>query len=97
MLIIISHSITQQYRAAASASDTARQTHIPAQSLNKALLQFAADSKLELIVKADKLRGFNSSGLDGNMTSAQALTQLLEGSGMNWAATLYGASTSRLH
>ncbi len=68
----------------ASAGDTAKHYHIPAQPLSNALLQFAEDSKLELIVKSDKLRGFNSGGLDGNMTSAQALSKLLQGSGMTY-------------
>ncbi|WP_411727769.1 hypothetical protein [Methyloglobulus sp.] len=61
----------------ASAGDAARQYHIPAQSLNNALLQFAADTNLELIVKADELRGFKASGLDGNLSPSQALTRLL--------------------
>ncbi|NOS74062.1 MAG: TonB-dependent receptor, partial [Methyloglobulus sp.] len=68
----------------ANAGDTAKQYHIPAQPLSNALLQFAEDSKLELIVKAEKLHGFNSVGLDGNMTSAQALSKLLQGSGMTY-------------
>jgi iron complex outermembrane recepter protein len=68
----------------ANAGDTANHYHIPAQPLSSALLQFAEDSKLELIVKADKLRGFNSGGLDGSMTPAQALSQLLQGSGMTY-------------
>jgi iron complex outermembrane recepter protein len=68
----------------ASADDTAKHYHISPQQLSNALLQFAEDSKLELIVKADKLRGYNSGGLDGNMTSAQALSQLLQGSGMTY-------------
>jgi iron complex outermembrane recepter protein len=70
--------------SAANAGDVAKPYHIPAQPLSNALLQFAAESKLELIVKSDKLRGFKSSGLDGSMTPAQALSQLLQGSGMTY-------------
>jgi iron complex outermembrane recepter protein len=70
--------------SAANAGDAAKPYHIPAQPLGGALLQFAAESRLELIVKSDKLRGFKSAGLDGNATTAQALSQLLQGSGMTY-------------
>lgn len=65
--------------SAANAGDVAKQYHIPAQPLSNALLQFAEDSKLELIVKSDKLRDFKSEGLDGSATPAQALSKLLQG------------------
>jgi iron complex outermembrane recepter protein len=65
-----------------SADNGSRQYHIPAQPLNSALMRFASDSNLELLYTADKLRAFKTVGLDGNMTPAQALSQLLQGSGM---------------
>ena len=67
-----------------ASADDARQYHIPAQSLNNALLKFSADSGVEILFAADKLRGFNSGGLDGNATPAQALSKLLQGSGMTY-------------
>lgn len=67
-----------------SADTSTRQYHIPAQPLNSALMRFASDSNLELLYTADKLRAFQTAGLDGSMTPAQALSQLLQGSGMSY-------------
>lgn len=66
------------------AGDTTRHYQIPAQSLNNALMRFAADSNLELVFSADKVRGLSAVSLDGTMTAAQALTRLLQGSGMTY-------------
>jgi iron complex outermembrane recepter protein len=68
--------------ANALADGNARQYNIPAQSLNNALMQFAADSNLKLLFTADTVRSINTDGLNGNMTSSQALSKLLQGSGM---------------
>jgi iron complex outermembrane recepter protein len=57
---------------------------IPPQSLNNALMQFAADANLKLLFPADKVRGIQSEGISGSMTTAQALSQLLQGSGMDY-------------
>jgi iron complex outermembrane recepter protein len=66
------------------AGDATRHYKIPAQSLNNALMRFAADSNLELVFTADKVRGLTANRLDGTMTAAQALTRLLQGSGMTY-------------
>ena len=58
--------------------------NIVAQSLNNALMQFAADSNLELIFNADMVRGLNAKRLAGNMTPAQALNLLLQDSGVTY-------------
>ncbi len=58
--------------------------NIPAQSLNDALLKFAADSNLELVFSADNLRGLNAGPLLGTMTPEQALQQLLNKSGLGF-------------
>lgn len=68
----------------AAADDAARQYKIPAQSLNNALMKFAADSNLELIFSADTVRSLNAKALDGTMTPEQALGQLLQGSGYTY-------------
>jgi iron complex outermembrane recepter protein len=65
----------------AFADDATQQYKIPAQSLNNALMKFAADSNLELIFSADTVRSLNAKSLDGSMTPEQALGQLLQGSG----------------
>ncbi|QPK65543.1 TonB-dependent receptor [Methylomonas sp. LL1] len=57
---------------------------IPAQSLNNALLQFAADAHLELVFSADLVRGFEAGHLIGAMTPEQALQSLLKDSGLGY-------------
>jgi len=68
----------------ALAADTARDYRIPAQSLNDALMQFAADSGLEVVFNPDGIRGLNANSLNGRMTPADALDRLLQGSGYTW-------------
>jgi len=68
----------------AIAGDNTRHYHIPAQSLNNALMQFAADSHLELMFTAEKIRGLRTDSLDGNMIPAQGLSRLLQGTGMTY-------------
>jgi iron complex outermembrane receptor protein len=68
----------------ATAGDNTRQYHIPAQSLNNALMQFAAESHLELMFAAEKIRGLRTDALDGDMTPSQALSRLLQESGMTY-------------
>jgi len=57
---------------------------IPAQSLNNALLQFAAEAKLALIFSADMIRGMQAEALQGEMTAEQALNRLLQNSGFSY-------------
>jgi iron complex outermembrane receptor protein len=66
---------------------SAEQLHhynISEQSLNDALLQFAADSKLELIFATDRVRGIKVNTLIGKMTAKQVLEILLKGSGNSY-------------
>ena len=58
--------------------------NIPAQSLNDALIKFAADSKLELIFSADMVRGTYVGKLKGRMSVEKALRALLENSGFGY-------------
>lgn len=67
-----------------ASADDAKQYHIPAQSLNNALLKFSAVSGVETLYAVDKMRGLNSNALEGSMTPTQALTRLLQGSGMTY-------------
>lgn len=68
----------------ALASGATQHFNIAAQSLNNALMRFAADADLELIFNADMVRGCNAKSLIGNMTPAQALTQLLQDCGVTY-------------
>jgi iron complex outermembrane recepter protein len=68
----------------AGADQSGKHYRIPAQSLNTALLRFAADSDVEILYDTDQMRGLSSNGLDGNATPTQALSKLLQGSGMTY-------------
>jgi iron complex outermembrane recepter protein len=68
----------------ANAQDNPQHYRIPAQSLNNALMQLAAEANLELVFPADNVLGLNTAGLDGTMTVNQALTRLLQGSGITY-------------
>ncbi|WP_347988608.1 TonB-dependent receptor [Methylomonas sp. AM2-LC] len=83
----------------AFADETTRPYHIPAQALDTSLLRLAADTGLEILFTADQIRGMTGNSLDGNLTTKQALDQLLKGSGYTYrfidehTVTLEKAST----
>jgi iron complex outermembrane recepter protein len=72
----------------ATASEaTARHYAIPSQSLNDALIRFAAESNVEIVFSADWVRGIDSPNLDGDFTAEQALQRLLQGSCFSYRFT----------
>lgn len=74
------------------AAEVRHHFNIPAQSLNNALVKFAADTKLAVIFSADTVRGISVGELQGQMTAEQALSRLLKDTGYTYrfidAATL---------
>jgi len=60
------------------------QYDIPVQSLNNGLVQFAADSNLEILFTVDKIRHIKSNAIKGEMTLQQALQHLLKNSGFTY-------------
>ncbi len=66
------------------ATERVRDYHIPAQSLNNALVQFVAETNLELLFSADLLRGRKADALTGQLTKDQALKQLLQNTGYTY-------------
>jgi len=68
----------------ALANGSTKHYNIAAQALNNALMRFATDANLELIFNADMVRGLNAKPLMGNMTPAEALTRLLQDSGLTY-------------
>lgn len=68
----------------AGADEAVRHYRIPAQALDSGLLRLAADSGLEILFTADKVRGITGNTLDGSMTPAQGLSRLLQGTGMTY-------------
>ena len=55
---------------------------IAAQPLPKALLEFSRQSNVDVIVPADLVRGKRSAPVAGDMPAVEALTRLLQGSGL---------------
>ncbi|MDO9105927.1 MAG: TonB-dependent receptor [Methylovulum sp.] len=68
----------------ANADEAARHYRIPLQSLDSGLLRLAADSGMEILFTANQVRGVTGNGLEGDMTPAQALSTLLQGSGVTY-------------
>lgn len=73
-----------QTQAQASSAQV-RAYDIPAQDLNRALLDFAQSSELQLVYDADWVRGRRSGALKGRYTPAQALERLLDGTGIGYS------------
>src|SRR5262245_13420854 len=57
---------------------------IAAQSLPAALIQFSQQANLQIVTSGRSLIGVQSKGVSGNYSVAQALDQLLEGTGFSY-------------
>jgi iron complex outermembrane recepter protein len=72
----------------AHAADSAPRTfQIAAQSVSAALRQFAAQSDLQMIFTETDVGGAKTGGVTGTKTVRQALTELLRGTGLEFAFT----------
>jgi iron complex outermembrane recepter protein len=70
---------------AADPNDTARKpTHIPAQELGPALKQLADDRELHLLYFSDTVRNLRTAGASGELSAEEALTALLNGTGLSF-------------
>lgn len=58
--------------------------NIPAGSLSSALVSFSAQSRIQVTSQAPTLAGHTTTGLHGQFTSSEALTRLLQGSGLSY-------------
>lgn len=61
---------------------TRKQTSIDAQALEPALRAFARERKLSLVFVQEDLRGLSTPGAIGELTAQEALTRLLQGTGL---------------
>ncbi len=74
-------------------------THIPAESLGTALKSFAQERNLQILYFSDAVRDVHTGGAVGQLTTDEALTQLLSGTGLTYryvsdkAITILPAST----
>jgi len=61
-----------------------RSTHIQAQGLGPALRELAKEHGFQLVYRAELVRDLNTSGATGELTTEDALTQLLQGTGLKY-------------
>ena len=57
---------------------------ITSQPLNAALAQFSSQASLQLVVSADNVRQYQSVTLNGSLSNEDALSRLLEGTGLTY-------------
>src|SRR5690242_13838348 len=77
--------------AVAAQADVAKSLDIPGGDLVAALSALAKQSGVELIYRADQLRGVRTKGVKGTLTAQDALAQLLKDSGFAMRRDASGA------
>lgn len=82
--LIVAFVLSAGLSQAVFAAPQAIEYNIPAQSLNNALIKFAAETKLALIFSADMVRGIRVQAIKGTMTTEQALNMLLNNTGFSY-------------
>ncbi|RUO74483.1 TonB-dependent receptor [Pseudidiomarina sediminum] len=87
---------------AAEATAATFEINLPAQATSSALLQLAEQTNSQIIFAPDLARNKSSDALQGNFSVAQALTQLLDGTGLSFEQqdqrtfVITSASSSRM-
>jgi len=66
---------------------------IPPSDLQSALLQLASQADVQVVANAEDTRGLSTKGLSGNFSIQEALTRLLEGSGLQYKLDSAGTIT----
>jgi iron complex outermembrane receptor protein len=61
-----------------------RPTNIPAQGLGPALQTLAKDRGFQVVYESDQINSLRTQGASGDLTSEEALTQLLSGTGLTY-------------
>src|SRR3546814_19612588 len=76
--------IPQAAQAQTGGDAGVREFNIPPRALSEALADFGRQSGMQVNADADDLRGRSSPGVSGRMSSAQALSRILAGTGLPW-------------
>ena len=87
LALLLGQALPSQAAALDKGHAVAQQQHhfdIPSQALDTALLRFAEQAGLQVSVDSQLLRTRHSPALHGRYSVAQALQQLLAGSGLSW-------------
>jgi len=66
-------------------TEEAKKFAIPASTADKSLKQFAAQSGVEVVYPAEVVRGVRTPEVKGEMNPTEAMTRLLEGTGLAMA------------
>ncbi|WP_421997914.1 TonB-dependent siderophore receptor [Reyranella sp.] len=91
--LVDGRSVLAQEAPAAGPASRVRSFDIGAQSLADALAQFGRQSGLQVSVHGDLVRGLTTPGVNGTMSSQQALSQLLAGTGLVFSISGGGTVT----
>lgn len=82
--LLVDGGIMRPAHAQAAGVQETRHFHIPAQPLAGALVQFGLQSGLQIVADGQMIATLRTSGVNGNLSPATALTQLLAGTGMRF-------------
>lgn len=74
----------QAAQAQTGSEAATREFDIPPRTLSEALADFGRQSGMQVNVDADGIRGRSSPGVSGRMSSSQALSRILAGTGLTW-------------
>lgn len=86
LVAVASVSAAPAFAQATGASQQAQRQSfdIAPQSLSSALVQFSNKTRVQLFFDADVVRGKSSAGAKGSLSTSEALTSLLAGSGLSY-------------
>jgi outer membrane receptor protein involved in Fe transport len=73
--------------AVSAAEPSSVRFDIPAQSLESALLTFSQQARVQLVVADETIKGLRTRGVRGEYSAHEALTRLLQGSGLSYRVT----------
>ncbi|MFT8783362.1 TonB-dependent siderophore receptor [Acetobacter syzygii] len=85
VMAVSAHAQSATTALSAATTQTTRTYNIAAQPLSSALLSFGKQSGLQMTAPGELLRGVKTGGVHGQLTSGQALGQLLVGTGLSYA------------
>lgn len=86
-LALVIGGVTMPHAAVAQTAQNQIDVDIPAQDLNSALLLLTQRAGLQIVYDVDKVAGRRSSVVEGRFTAAEALSQMLVGTGLTFRFT----------
>ncbi len=87
------YDLPMGFGAESALPTTTQAFDIPSQSLTTALIEFSAQTKLQVLYEGTITQGLQSPGVTGTLTPAEALKQLLTGTGLTYGVAEGGTIT----